>query len=34
VRPEPFEASLELHAGIEVTELARVANEQANATLQ
>lgn len=34
VRPEPFEASLELHAGIEVTELARVANEHVNATLQ
>ena len=34
VRPEPFEASLELHAGIEVTELARVANQQVNATLQ
>ena len=34
VRPEPYEASLELHAGIEVTELARVANQQVNATLQ
>lgn len=34
VRPEPFEASLELHAGIEVTELARVANLPINATLQ
>ncbi len=28
VLPEPFEAALELHVGIEVTELARVAGER------
>lgn len=34
VRPEPFEAALALHAGIEITELARIAGEQARPTLQ
>lgn len=34
LRPEPFEAALELHAGIEVTELARIAGEQGQPTLQ
>lgn len=34
VVPEPFAAALELHAGIEVTELARIANQPADTTLQ
>lgn len=33
VLPEPFEAALELHAGIEVTELARVAGERIGARI-
>jgi hypothetical protein len=34
ILPQPFEASLELHAGLEVSELARIANEGGNAPLQ
>lgn len=34
VVPEPFAAALELHAGIEVTELARIANQPVDVSLQ